>query len=257
MPACSTTKNPRGISITFTEADHRYVSVIDGKKLTYTSATTLIGRYFNPFDPTGKITERCAAKEGISVEELKARWSEKGRESTRLGTRMHEVCEDIILGRNMRNSPENIIEKKRFDNAIDMSRKLKQRLEILGVEKLIFDDRLQIAGTIDLFAKSRKDNNLYYIIDHKSNQEIEQENKYGKFCLAPIQHLPDIAYYHYALQLNLYEFLLKFGGYVSKDAKFKHVLNHVTAEQGKLIMLPNLQLEIKDIVIDFLLNSKA
>ena len=249
MPACSKAKNPRGIEITFTENDHRYVSVINGKEVDYTSGTTFIGKFFKPFDPTGKITERCAAKEGISVAEIKARWAAKGKQSTRLGTRMHEMCEDTILDREYRNVAEDELEAQRFKNAIDMSLKLKQRLDILGVEKLVFDERLRIAGTIDLFAKSRKDKKLYYIIDHKSNAEIEQENKFNSFCLDPISHIPDIAFWHYALQLSLYEFILKYSGYVPRDSKFKLILNHVTPMKAKLIELPNLESEIKDMVV--------
>ena len=41
-------------------------------------------------------------------------------------------------------------------------------VDILGIEKIVFDHRLKLAGTIDLFAKSRKDGS-YLIIDHKTN----------------------------------------------------------------------------------------
>ena len=76
------------------------------------------------------------------VEALKAKWSAKGRESCRLGTRMHECCEDIELGRELRNKAENEIEQMRFNNAIKMAKAFRQKLDIIGVEKLVFDDRL-------------------------------------------------------------------------------------------------------------------
>ena len=95
-------------------------------------------------------------KEGITVSDLKERWAAKGREICRLGTRMHECCEDIELGRELRNKAENEIEQMRFNNAIKMAKAFRQKLDIIGVEKLVFDDRLQIAGTIDLLGKSRK-----------------------------------------------------------------------------------------------------
>lgn len=133
--------------------------------------------FFPEFDPTGEITKRCALKEGLTVAEIKEKWAAKGRESCRLGTRMHETCEDVFLGNKFRNEPENAIEKKRFDNAIAMSRKIKQRLDILGIEKIVFDHELGIAGTIDFLGRSKKDG-TYIIIDHKSNAEIDVENKY-------------------------------------------------------------------------------
>jgi len=185
MPSCSKARNPRGIELTFTEADHKYVSVIDGKTIDYISVTTIIGKYFPPFDPTGEITKRCAVKEGITVEELQARWKQKSINSCKFGTRVHECCEDIELGRELRNKPLDEREEKTFPNAINMAKKLKQTIDILGVEKLVFDDRLQIAGTIDLLGKSRK-NDDYLIIDHKTNEKIEKDNSYNKFCLEPI-----------------------------------------------------------------------
>jgi len=49
-----------------------------------------------------------------------------------------------------------------------MAKKFRQSIDILGVEMIVFSPRLRIAGTIDLFAKSRKDGS-YLIIDHKTN----------------------------------------------------------------------------------------
>lgn len=250
MPGTSRAKNPRGITIEFTEETHAYKSIIDGQELKYVSGTTFLGKYFPPFDPTGVITARCAKKEGISVEEIKERWAAKGRESTRLGTRLHELCEDIVLGREIRNTAENIVEAKRFENGKKIATKLRNSIDILGVEKIVFSHRLPtpIAGTIDLFGRSRKDGS-YLILDWKTNKEIERENKYKKFCLPPIQHIPDTALYHYALQLSLYQFLLKFEGYVEKDAKFKMALLHVTEDNAETIVVPDCVNEIKDLII--------
>jgi hypothetical protein len=166
---------------------------------------------------------------------------------------MHETIEDILLGNKLRNSPEDITEKARFDNAINIAKKIKNSIDILGVEKIVFDHRLKIAGTIDLFGKSRKDGS-FLIIDHKSNQIIERDNKYKKFCLDPISDIPDISFWHYALQLNLYQFLLIFGGYVPKKSTFKLYLNHVTELKQELIQLPDLQTQIKDLLIQYLIK---
>jgi len=60
-------------------------------------------------------------KEGLTVEQIKEKWAAKGRESCRLGTRMHETCEDVFHGNPFRNKAENAIEQQRFNNAIRMS----------------------------------------------------------------------------------------------------------------------------------------
>lgn len=253
MPSCSTDTNPKGIKIVFTEDDHKYRSIINDIEIVYTSGTQFLGRFYPQFDPTGEIIKRCAQKRGITVEQLQTEWDEKGKESCRLGTRTHETIEDVLLNHEFRNIAENESENRRFKNAISMGRKLYDRLDILGVEKIVFSSSLKLAGTIDLFARSKKTNN-YVIIDHKTNKSIanENENVYNKFCLDPISSIPDTNFYHYALQLNLYEYLLKYENYVSKNSKFDLFLNHITETKAEIIKLPNLQNEIKDMLIKYL-----
>ena len=121
MPSCSTSTNPQGISVTFTEADHKYKSIINGKEIEYVSGTGFLGKYYKPFDPTGVITARCAKREGITVEEIKARWAEKGRRSCYYGTRLHETCEDVLHKRDFRNKPEDIAEEQRFSRGVKIA----------------------------------------------------------------------------------------------------------------------------------------
>lgn len=205
MPSCSKAKNPQGVEIVFTEADHSYKSSLAGREISYVSGTTFLGKFFKPFDPTGAITARCAKREGITVEELKARWAEKGRRSCYYGTRLHETCEDTLLGRALRNTPETLEEEQRFANGIKMAKSVLQKFEVLGIEKIVFSHSLPtpIAGTVDLLCKSKKDGSIC-IFDWKTNEKIDKENTYNSFCLDPISYIPDIALYHYALQLSLY-----------------------------------------------------
>lgn len=81
-----------------------------------------------------------------------------------------------------------------------MAKKIMGAAEIVGVEKIVFDHELEIAGTIDLLVKSKRDG-TWLIVDHKTNAEIPEknENLWGKFALDPISHVPDTAFWHYAL----------------------------------------------------------
>ena len=250
MPGTSKAKNPSGLIVEFDEVTHIYKSIIHGHEVQYTSGTTFLGQFYPKFDPTGDITARCAKKEGISVAELQKRWKDKAANSCRIGTRTHEVCEDIELGRELRNKPEDDTEKARFDNAILMANKVKSRLDIIGVEKIVFSNKLStpIAGTIDLLGKS-KENGTYIILDWKTNKKIEKFNTYEKYCLDPISHIPAINYHEYALQLNLYQFLLKYEGYVPRKAQFRRFLCHITETNHELIELPDYQDEIKMMLI--------
>ena len=254
MPGSSKAKHPKGWDIEFFEDTHKYVSVIDGKEVPYISGTQFLHKFFKPFDPNGEIAKRCATKERCTVEEIQARWAQAGKEATTLGTKVHECCEDIVLGKKeteLRNIPSTPREEKMFANAVSMAKRFYSGLDILGVEKIVFSPTLEIAGTIDLFARSKKDG-TYIVIDHKTNKSIDLEDKWGKFALPPISHLHDINGVHYTLQLSLYQYLLKREGYVPRDAKFKLFLNHITEEKATLIPLPDYQSEIKDMVICWL-----
>lgn len=250
MPACSTAKHPSGISITFTEDDHRYSSVLNGKELTYTSGTTFIHKFFPPFDPTGEILKRKALKEGKTPEALKAEWDANRDASCVFGTRTHAICEDVLLGRERRYSPESDKEKNTFEQGADMANKFRCGLDVLGVEKIVFSPFLPnpIAGTIDLLARSRKDGSIL-ILDWKTNKSIDRENKYSKFAFDPICHIPDLNYWHYSLQLSLYQYLLVLGKYVPCESKFKRAIIHLTETGHEIIQLPDLTSEIKDMII--------
>lgn len=250
MPGSSKAVHPSGCEIEFFEKTHKYVSTIAGKTIVYKSGTGVVHGCFPEFDPDGKIAEKCALKEGITVEALKAKWKAKGDAASKFGTRVHETCEDTELGRDsLRNSPLDEKEEKTFANAVNMASRFRKQLDICGVEKIVFSPSLKIAGTIDLLARSRKDGS-WLIIDHKTNQAIEKENTWNSFALHPLEHIPNTNFYKYALQLNLYQYLLQHEGYVKPQSKFRLFLNHLTEDKAELIELPSLQIEIRDVVVE-------
>lgn len=253
MPGTSTDTNLRGVKILFDEASHVYSSTINGNEIKYISGTTFIHKFFPEFD-ADKIAPFSAKKEGCTVEEIKQKWKQIGIEAVTFGTRVHEVCEDTLLNRPIRNKPTTEKEKIVFKNAESISKIIREKFRILGVEKIVFDENLKIAGTIDLFAQ----NNLgtYLILDHKTNKSIDFENKYGEKALPPIEELDNCNFNTYTLQLNLYEFILRYSGYVPKNAKFKRAIIHHTTEQSKIIELPDYQEHIKNMVIYHLANNK-
>lgn len=254
MPGCSRQKNPRGIEILFDEDTHRYSSVINGKEITYVSGTTFVHKFFPQFDPTGEITKRCALKEGISVEEIRAKWKAKGDASSKFGTKIHETVEDVLKGNMLRNKPENEKEQKTMQSAIKLAKLILEKTEIIGIEKIVFDSDIKIAGTMDLFARSKKNGSLW-IFDHKTNERIDTFNRWNKFALHPIENIADTNYFQYALQLNLYENILKRAGYVDKNEKIEKALFHLTESGNKTYQLPNAQSEIER-MIEYFLSGK-
>lgn len=253
MPQCSKQKNKKGIEIIFEENTHKYYSIIDGKTIDYVSGTTFVSKFFQKFDPDGKIAERCAKRDGVTVDEILAKWKKNADDSCIMGTKTHSICESI-----MKNEkyviPEstNLREKYIFENAVKIANRVKDRIDVLGVEKIVFDPYLKtpIAGTIDLLGRSKKNGHIL-ILDWKTNSKIDSVNTYNKFGLAPIEHIADINKEHYALQTSLYQHILVSGGYFSKDTKFDRFIIHINENGSKIYGLNDYTKEIGDMINEY------
>ena len=60
--------------------------------------STFIKRWTRPFDPDGEVLRKCAAKEGITPDEMKAIWNKKGEESIAKGNAIHEFLDLRLKG---------------------------------------------------------------------------------------------------------------------------------------------------------------
>ena len=292
MPGTSKATNPRGYTIEFDEASHTYHTKLThgmmsttgavvrggaepfagvGKvaptedpnelfgKVYYVSGTKVIHHFFPPFDPDGKIAANKAKKMGITVDELKFQWKQKSAAACAMGTRVHETCEDVLHGRHdllgkwdFRNKPQSIHEQKLMAAGFSAAQKVLQTMEVIGVEQIVFDLDCQIAGTIDLLCRDKSDPNLWFVLDWKTNEKIEFHNRFGVHGLFPIEHLEDCNGTHYALQLSLYEFLLRIGKYIPHGAKVRRGIFHLTDDGPRFYELPDLSIEVRDMVIAML-----
>ena len=122
-----------------------------------------------------------------------------------------------------------------------------KKLYVSKPEFIVFSERLRLAGTIDVLAK-RKIQLGVYLFDWKTNKKIVKANKYRKYAKFPIEHLPDNNYTKYALQLNLYEYLLKYENYIPKNVEVKKGLIHITQDSIKPYVVSDMKLEIQSMV---------
>ena len=90
------------------------------------------------------------------------------------------------------------------------------------------------------------------IVTHNTNEKIEFHNRFGVHGLFPIEHLEDCNGTHYALQLSLYEFLLRIGKYIPHGAKVRRGIFHLTDDGPRFYELPDLSIEVRDMVIAML-----
>lgn len=260
MPATAKASNPRGYTIEFDEESHTYSTNLPSiGKTFYTSGTKVIHHFFPPFDPDGRITANKARKLGISVDQLKFQWKQKSAAACEMGTRVHETCEDVLTGPHdllgnytFRNQPKSEHEQRLMAAGYDAAMKVKSTMKVIGIEQIVFDFAIGIAGTIDLLTQDLNDPNQFWILDWKTNEKIEFHNRWGTHGIFPIEHLEDCSGTHYALQLSLYEFLLRIGKYIPHNAKVRRGIFHLTDDGPKFYELPDLSIEVRNMVIAML-----
>ena len=87
-------KHPRDDRIQFEEETHTYT--IDGERKGWTSCTGFLHNFFGHFDADAVIAKMMASSKwyeskyfGLTAEQIKKQWSDKGAASSEAGTRMH------------------------------------------------------------------------------------------------------------------------------------------------------------------------
>jgi ATP-dependent exoDNAse (exonuclease V) beta subunit len=265
---CVRNAHPRDKRIKFYEEDHKYV--IDSQPdVKYTSVTTWIHEHFEKFDADKIITKMMSGTGwkkghkywGMTPDQIKSQWNTNKDAVSGAGTDLHfeiecfnndttlscdytnkELLELYICGR----VEEKPLEWQYFINFI----KDHQHLKPYRTEWTVFNEDINISGSIDMVYEN-PDGTLS-IYDWKRSKNITRINTYNKFALPPcICHLPDSNFWHYALQLNTYKYILesKYGKTI-KDLYLVRLHPDADEKNYELIQLPMLTVEIKDLLED-------
>lgn len=238
MPNNKTAEHPKGLGITFAEEGHTYV---DDYGNDYTSGTTLVKSAFVEFNAPA-VAAAKSAKTGVPTEQYVSEWKANGERAASEGTRTHENCERQILGRlSDMHQPKDDEERARFRAAWFEVERMKTSFVQMEPEKLVFSPRFRVAGSIDLLARQR--NGAFCMIDWKFIKELQQTafgNRTGIHIAT--RHLPDCNFYHYALQLSIYEQILKCEGYIPPGVQVDRWLNVYCRTEGIFdhVQLPDL-----------------
>lgn len=183
---------------------------------------------------------REAVKLGMTTDDVIEMWEQKGRESRELGIELHTKIENFYKGID---SPAddtfNLF--KTFANSI--------QLKPFRMEWAVYDWEHKIAGTIDFVDYQ---NGEYIIYDWKRSEKVIENgmpmkiNKYGEKGNYPLEHLDNTPYYHYALQLSLYKYILE-KNYGMKISDLRLGIFHPTYNKPYVLRMPYLEKEINDI----------
>lgn len=248
MPATTTAKfNDR--TITFTEDDHSYV---DDQGFTYTSVTTFLHQFFEPFDADA-IAARMEAQGRGTAAAIKAEWEANKNQACEFGTRVHETAEAALRGLPPPHSPADDRERNSFRAVWDYSvNNILPHGKVIGPELLVFHPFWKLAGTIDLPVKLP--NGDVWILDWKTNKAIDRSGFNGKMARGPISNFPDCNFTKYALQLNVYQQILVNAGYLPRTTTFRRALLWLNPETFgvEFIEVPDMQVEALSCIADSL-----
>jgi len=258
----------RDRNIEFFEEEHKYV-ILTEPNVKYTSVTTWNHSHFPVFDADIIITNMMKGKGwreghkywGLTPKQIKAQWNSNKDAVAGAGTNLHYDIEcfnndkrfqfeytnkelyEIYMCDKQREHELSPIEWKYFINFVKDFSELKP----YRTEWIIYDEDTKISGSIDMVYEN-PDGTLS-IYDWKRCKNITRINNFNRFALpVKICHLPDSNFWHYALQLNTYKFIIE-KNYGKKIADLFLVRLHPDAEENnyELIQLPDLTREISDL----------
>ena len=274
------TKNPheRDQCIHFDEGPHKY-TIQDVPGITpeteFTSVTTWVHQHFEHFDAK-KVIEGMMRNQkkwndpvanakyyGKTAEEIEQSWAAAGQEAAAKGTEMHYKIECFY------NQPQHDTDTTEDTDATDSKeqeyfmnfhRHFTKTLRPYRTEWTVFHEEARIAGSIDmvyeLTTPPSVDSprggveplaNPLVIYDWKRCREITKASRVNKFATHPaIEHLPDTNYWHYALQLNIYKYILQ-TKYSKTVSELYLVVLHPEAQNYQRIKLPDLQTEVHEL----------
>jgi len=251
----------------------------------FTSVTTWVHQHFEHFDAK-KVIEGMMRNQkkwndpianakyyGKTAEEIEQSWSKAGQEAAAKGTEMHYKIECFY------NTPDALpaAAHEPADESKEIEYFMKFHQEIVTdtlrpyrTEWTVFHEEARIAGSIDMVYElidptattttattatttattttaTTATTPILMIYDWKRCREITKTNRANKFATHPaIEHLPDTNFWHYALQLNIYKYILqtKYGKTVTD---LYLVVLHPEAQNYQRVKLPDLQTEVHEL----------
>jgi len=242
-------KHPRDERIEFFEEPHLYI-IDKNKDIDYTSVTTFIHAFFPKFNPDEIIEKNynlwkknpSSKYYGKTIFEIKTMWKEEGQKASKQGTILHKKIEDYYNRKDVSFDPHIERERQVFKFISDHP-----HLEMYRTEWEVFDEELLLAGSIDMVFRDKTDDSLV-IFDWKNSKAIKESNPF-QTGLYPLQNTQHCNHTHYAIQLNLYKYILE-KNYGIKIKDLTIVQFHDTIKAYKKYKLPNLIGDIDTIIND-------
>jgi hypothetical protein len=261
------TKNPhpRDKHIHFDEGPHKYTITGINPKTDdeFTSVTTLVHEHFENFNAKNIIAGMMRSKKwndpvanckyyGKTAEEIEKMWSTAGKDAAAKGTAMHHKIECFYNQSQPAAAAAADTDAPEIQQFMKFHEDFSASLKPYRTEWTVFHEEARIAGSIDMVYElidpaTAATAAPLVIYDWKRCREITKTHPLFRFATHPaIEHIPDSNYWHYALQLNIYKYILQ-TKYDKTIADLYLVVLHPDAKNYNRIKLPDLQSEIREL----------
>jgi hypothetical protein len=265
--------HPLDKTITFDEEKHKYTFYAGNELITegIVSSSTLIHKYFPVFDADRAIDfmRKNEAKfnsgryAGLSDDEIKELWD--CSVACERGTHLHFLLECHNNGYDLQNSVyNNISDIQDYFRWRDIH--MKDQVPFRTELRMHTGKDLRLAGTADLLTID-KDHPppsetggvlSVHLKDWKFSKEIKTRNYFGK-GFGVCNHLDDCNFNHYALQQNLYQWMIEhyyndwtWNGHIYTKikvvSKYLVVFHANHPRSGKYIVVPDMTKTIEDML---------
>lgn len=227
------------MALTFQAKNHSYQSIDPTDTTQWISATRLVEQFKQKFDPVAQSIKSSKNKKskwyGIPPEVIQGIWAGEGNRANTLGTFYHDQREsDLISCETIERSGIKVPIIKPIYNG-DLKQAPSQNLtEGIYPEHFVY---LKSAGVCGQSDRVEVIEGFVHIIDYKTNKEIKQESYTSwdgirQKMTGPLAHLDDCNFWHYAVQLSLYMYIILKHNPTLKPGKL--TLHHITFENDGL-----------------------
>lgn len=194
-------------NVVFTDSNHTYE--LDGKRMP--SVTALIGKFKKPFDKAFW-SYKTAEKEGVTQEEILAKWESIALYATNKGSKLHNFAENYINNKIIDNVIYEPIDEKAYDKIeshfLKFYEDTKETLVPIVSELVVGSAELGICGMVDQLYYSTKLKALV-IFDWKTNKALNKKSRFQNKMLGPCAHLDECEMSTYSLQLSAYRYIIE------------------------------------------------
>lgn len=231
-----------------------------GNKL-LTPVSNVVSMFFQEFDSIGLSAQKSG---GIIREQIKLieTWESKGAMAREVGTQLHLAIENYFQRKPMPDSYRfkysgryiNIDQNISIKNEIAYFKNFladRPSLKPFRTEWRICDMRYGIAGSIDFICRN---GNQFDIYDWKRSKKSSPDEKIYRYGRNGLSSVPDISYWHYALQQNLYRYIVE-NNYGLKINKMHIVVLYPDFSNYKIYEIPRMDKEI-NVILNFLKNQE-